>query len=120
MEDAPYLTRPHHLDVELGEDLRVLLQRLGGCEARLHVLTNGGNDLLELRVLRLFREYVEGADDGQAGVDHGRELPVEDDEVARLDLLERFQEVLLGHTLLSDVDDEEAPLAQLRGDGHLI
>ena len=42
--------------------------------------------VLERLVLALGREDVERLHERQTGVDHGRELPREDDDVARLDL----------------------------------
>ena len=60
------------------------LSRASERESSLDLFADVVEDLLELLVRRLLEEDVERADYGEAGVDHVRELPREDDEVAEL------------------------------------
>ena len=74
LEHAAGLTGAHHGDVQRGEDLRVLGERVGEGQAGLDVLADGADGVLELLVLELVLEHVERAQEGHARGDHGRQL----------------------------------------------
>ncbi len=59
LEHSRRLTGARHRDVELVEDVRVLLERVGERDSRLDVLPDLAEDLLQLLVLGLLLEHVE-------------------------------------------------------------
>src|SRR5205823_12990732 len=89
VEDSGSLSRLDHRDVEAVEDLRVARHRLREEESSLDVGAELAHDRREVEVLRLLLQDYQRADDVEAGFDHRRELPREDLEGLRLDLLER-------------------------------
>ena len=80
VEDAARLAGGDHVDEEVVEGPRVLPEGVGEGGARLHVLPDGQDDLLERLVVLLRPEDLEALHEGEARVDHDRELPREDGE----------------------------------------
>jgi hypothetical protein len=118
LEHSCRLTGPHHRDVELVEDVRVLLKRVGQRDSRLDVLAHVAEDLLQLLVLGLVLEHVERAQDRHTGRHHGRQLPRHHGQLLRLDPLEALEQVLARdpRLLLDDVEDDQPALAKFVGD----
>jgi hypothetical protein len=85
VQDTAGLTGGDHVHVERREHLLVLAHRVGQGLAGLDVVEHLLDDLAQRLVLALLREDVEALHERQAGVDHGRELAREDDDVARRD-----------------------------------
>ncbi len=113
VENTTGLARGHHVDVQIGERSGVLPERVGDGIARLHVVHHLPGDVLERLALALLRQDVERLHERKPGVDHGRELPGEDDDVARLDAATGLLAPLLVH-----LDDDELLPAELRH--HLV
>ena len=114
LQPTRLLARADHRPVEAVEDLRVALHRLLERAARLDVGAHPGRRLLDLLVLRLFLQRVQGAQHRHAGGDQGRELAREDRQFPHVDLLPAFEQVLdvERRLLLADVEDDQAALAQ--------
>src|SRR5205814_8009498 len=75
VERARRLARPDHVDVERGEDLGVLGERVGERRSLVHLLPHDAEDALEARVLDLLDQRGERIDQGDARADEGGELP---------------------------------------------
>ena len=118
LEAAGLLAGADHRAEEAVEDLRVALHRLLQRAARLDVCAHAGDRLLDLLVLGLLLERVQGAQHRHPGGDQGRELAREDRQLAHVDALQAVEEVLDLErlVLLADVEDDQAALAQLLGD----
>ena len=75
--------------------------RVGEGGAGLHVVLDGGDHLLEGRVGLLLAENLQTLHQWQAGIDHGRHLPGEDDEILAGDLgfeeFDIFEQILRFH-----------------------
>ncbi len=64
-------------------------QRLGVGRSRFDIILDGAEGLAQGLVVGLAREDLQALDEGQTGIDHGRELPREDDDIPVLDLLRK-------------------------------
>ena len=80
LQEAAGLTRADHVDHERREVDRVLRERVGQRSAVLDVDRDLLQDAGELLVLGLRRQDRQGAQQRQAGADHGRHLPAHDRE----------------------------------------
>ena len=118
LEPARLLAGADHRPVEAVEDPRVALHRLLEGAAGFDVGAQAGDRLVDRLVLGLLLERVEGAQHRHARGDEGRELTREDGQLAHVDALPAFEEVLDVDrlALLGDVEDDQAALAQLLGD----
>src|SRR3989442_793550 len=85
VENAARLARGDHVDVQVAEGLGVLAQRVREGVAALDVVHDRFRDFGAGLVLGLLREDVERLHQRHSGVDHGRELPGHDHEIAGLD-----------------------------------
>jgi hypothetical protein len=95
----------------------MLAQRVGEGVAALDVVHHLACDVGEDLVLGLLRQNVERLDQRQAGVDHRRELPREDHDVACLDArLEQIGETTALALGLAHLHDDHAVLAQVGND----
>ena len=83
LEHAAGFAGAHHGHIERCEDLRVLGQRVGECEAGLDVLADDADGLGELLVLDLVLEHVERAQQRHARADHRRQLAGHDRQLVR-------------------------------------
>ncbi len=92
----------------------MLAHGVGERVARLHVVEHLGDRLAERLVLGLLGEDVQALHQGQARVDHRRELPGEDDDVARRDAGPEGERDLL--RLLADRDRDQLLPVQVRED----
>src|SRR5207344_3562177 len=103
-----------HRDVEPTEDVGMLGERLREDHPRLDVSLHLGHDWRQTLVRGLLVEDRERADDADAGFDQGCELPGEDLERLRVDLLEHAATWRGGTALrLGEALRQEAPLAKL-------
>ena len=93
--------------------LGMLAERVGHRVARLDVEHHRARHVLERLVLALLGEDVERLHQRQTRVDHRRELPGEDDDVAHLDAAAAR---LLALRLLVDLDDGQPLAPELRDD----
>ena len=81
VEDAAHLAGVDQVHEQLVEDLRVALERIAEGRAVLDRVLDVLEDRVERLVVALAREDVEALHQRQAGVDHGRELADEDDQL---------------------------------------
>ena len=88
VERSRRLARLDHRDEEAVEDLRVARERAREHHAGLDVRPHLADRVAEVLVVGLLLERDERRDDADPGLDHRRELPREDLERLRLDLLE--------------------------------
>ncbi len=121
VEDAAGLAGRDHVREQRVERLRMLAHRVGQRRAALDVGPRLQDDGGEVLVLLLGAEDLEALHEGQAGVDHHRELPREHREVLRRGLLPQLAGLGLrrrrGRLLLGRVDPrDEDLLAPERGD----
>src|SRR5438309_3146514 len=86
---------PIYRDEQAVEDLRMPAHRLGQEQAAFDVRAQLLHHQGEVLVVGLLLEDHQRGDDVQAGLDHGRELPREDLEGLRLDLLEDVSRTLV-------------------------
>ena len=121
LEHAAGLAGADHGHVQRGEDLGVLLERVGEGEARLDVLAHRADRLAQHRVLDLVLEHVERPQERHARGDHGRELARHDRELVLLDPLGAEPDVHLeAGLLLLERHDLEAAALELLDDGLLL
>ena len=85
VENTARFTRGDHVDVQIGERLRMLAQRVGERVTALDVVHDLARDVGQNLVFGLLRQNVERLHERQAGVDHGRELAGEDRQVLGAD-----------------------------------
>ncbi len=117
VEPSRVLPGTHDGSVEGVEYPGLGLHRLGHRASGLDVLANADDRLLEHFVLGLRLERVKRAQHRHSRTDQGCELAREDGEGTQVDALEALQDALELHrlALLGDVEDDQAPLAQLLG-----
>ena len=121
LEAARALACLNHRAVERVEDSLLGLHRLGDGAPRLDVLAKGDDRLREHLVVGLVFQRVERAQHRHARRDEGRELAREDRQRTRLHVLEALEDRLELERLarLGNVQDDQATLAELLGDGRL-
>ena len=76
----------HHGIIEPVENLGMFLQGLGKTVAPFHPRRDVLDDVAHHLVVRLVGQGLEGLDHGQAGVNHGGQLPGENDQIGQGDL----------------------------------
>ena len=117
VENTAGLARGDHVDVEVGEGLGMLAQRISERVTALDVVHDLARDVRQNFVLGLLRQDVEGLHERQARVDHRRELAREDHDVARLDAgLEEVAQPAALPLGLAHLHDHHAVLAQVGDD----
>ena len=94
LEAARLLAGADHRPEEAVEDLGVALHRLLERAAGLDVGADAGDRLLDLLVLGLLLERVQGAQHRHPRGDQGRELAREDRQLAHVDALPALEDVL--------------------------
>ena len=82
IEDAADFAGGDERGIEGREDARMFSECVAECHTRFDVGFDGELNAFEVRIDFLAREEVEGLNDGQTCVDHGRELTRKDDEFA--------------------------------------
>ena len=117
-ESPRLLTRAHHGDIELGENIWMLGERLRDLRAALDVISNVYKLFLEQSAPRLACQQLECREHGDFCFKERRNLPREDDDVARLDALKDFENVFRPARLLVGHNGEHDKVALLeRADG---
>ena len=122
VEHTADLTRAHHRDVQTAEHLRVLRDRGGQRNALLDVEAHFADDAREFLVLGLLRQDRQRSDQGEARVDHHRELTGKDRDVLHLHPgrhagdLDVALQLDLSRALRLDRDRRVAHLPQLADD----